>query len=185
MKPLLRIEHVDKIEVINNYSNDQSEEHPEKVNSATKTETKKKLYNKVDVIAKIVSIVSGLALIVFVILLFYGKTTIGSVQTSTLLTVISVTLIGGIVSIGGVQMFSFNASLRKVERKIQLKEKDECPFDKIMKNTNSNWEGYAPGNPRFCSKCPLFVDEQANVFDPEMQICGVFPKYYERWLSKQ
>ncbi|MCL3782730.1 hypothetical protein EMN47_20275 [Prolixibacteraceae bacterium JC049] len=147
---------------------------------------KSRLLKNIDIISKVVSILSGLGVIVFVIFLFAGKTSIGAVQVSTLLTVISFTLIGGIVSIGGVQMFSFNASLRKNQVNLEklLKEKTSCPFENLVFNDNPNWKDYEPGNPRFCSKCPLGIDMTSEDRGGLIHVCKVYHKHHRNWISK-
>ncbi len=61
------------------------------------------LLKTLDYVSKGVSILSGIAVIVFVGLLWSGQTTIGSVQIGTLLTIFSFTLVSGLISIGGGQ----------------------------------------------------------------------------------
>ncbi len=148
---------------------------------------KTKFLKTIDLLGKIISIISGIAIVVFVIFLLAGKTSIGSVQVSTLLTVISFTLIGGIISIGGVQMFSFNASLRKSENKIRehLNRNLECPFDRILKTDNPNWHNRQPGNPDFCMRCPLGIDISGNVEGGLIHVCKVYMNYHKRWLDNK
>jgi hypothetical protein len=66
---------------------------------------------RLDLAGKIVSTFSGLAVIVFVVLLWSGRAALGSVSVKNLLSIFSFTLIGGFISVGGVKMFSINANL--------------------------------------------------------------------------
>jgi len=88
------------------------------------------LLKTLDYVSRGVSILSGIAVIVFVALLLSGQTIIGNVQIGTLLTVLSFTLVGGLISIGGIKMFSINASLRKAREKIErvVTAAGGCPF---------------------------------------------------------
>lgn len=199
--PNIKIDRVDKIEVNPNYHpffekiardifSDLIKKETDKSNEisdikAHRTEKSKWLKN-IDIVSKVVSILSGLGVIVFVIFLFSGKTSIGSVQVSTLLTIISFTLIGGIVSIGGVQMFSFNASLRKNQINFEklIKEKIGCPFEHLLENNNPNWENYEPGNPRFCAKCPLGIDTISEEQGGLIHVCKVFNNHFSNWKLK-
>ena len=145
------------------------------------------LLKNIDLISKIVSMLSGLGVIVFVVFLFAGKTSIGSVEVSTLLTVNSFTLIGGIVSIGGVKMFSFNASLRKNQTNIEnlSKEKTVCPFENLVDNSNPNCKDYKPGNPLFCKKCPLGIDMTGEDRGGLINVCKVYKEHLRNWTLEK
>jgi hypothetical protein len=114
-----------------------------------------------DLLSKGVSILSGLAVIAFVVLLWLGKTSIGSVQISTLLTVFGFTLVGGLVSVGGVKVFSLSASLRRAQARIERFDSVSggCPFVGAVDDQATREYGlrdsYNVGDPRFCSGCRL------------------------------
>jgi len=141
------------------------------------TETKENVSLKVlDYGGKLVSILSGIAVITFVVLLWSGRTAIGSVQIGTLLTVISFTLVGGLISIGGVKMFSFTANLRKAKEKIE-RSTAGCPFVPLFLGSDLK----RPGNPYFCVQCPLGIDTSSNVEGGLIHVCSVYLPLHNQW----
>jgi hypothetical protein len=128
-----------------------------------------------------VSILSGIAVIVFVALLWSGQATIGSVQIGTLLTIVSFTFIGGLISIGGVKMFSINASLRKAKERIEqvITTAGGCPFLAIFAGEPT--ELRRPGNPYFCAKCPLGIDIDSRKEGSLIHVCNVYPVLHRQW----
>jgi hypothetical protein len=76
-----------------------------------------------DVASKGVAILSSLAMVAFVILIATGHSHVGSVQAESLLTVFAFTLVGGIISIGGVQLFSVSANLRRANQRVEVIER--------------------------------------------------------------
>jgi hypothetical protein len=141
------------------------------------TEIKEKVWLKfLDYGGKIVSILSGIAVIAFVVLLWLGRTAIGSVQIGTLLTVISFTLVGGLISIGGVKMFSITANLRKAKEKIE-RSTAGCPFVPLFLGSDLK----RPGNPNFCIKCPLGIDRSSNVEGGLIHVCTVYLPLHNQW----
>jgi hypothetical protein len=120
--------------------------------------------NTLDLVGKFATILSGVAILVFVILLFSGRTTLGHISVGTLLTVVSFTLIGGLISIGGVHLFSFNASLRKARDQVDryIHSVGGCPFVYVIDNeARTAYDIGGPFkivNPDFCRGCRL-VDQ--------------------------
>ena len=139
------------------------------------------LLKTLDYISRGVSILSGIAVIVFVALLWSGQTAIGSVQIGTLLTILSFTLVGGLISIGGVKMFSINASLRKAKDRIErvITTAAGCPFLVILAGQPT--ELYRPGNPYFCMKCPLIIDRDSAKEGGLIHICSVYLTLHRQW----
>jgi hypothetical protein len=139
------------------------------------------LLKGLDYASKGVSILSGIAVIAFVVLLWSGKTTIGSVQIGTLLTIVSFTFIGGLISIGGLKMFSINASLRKAKERIEqvITTAGGCPFLAIFAGKPT--ELHRPGNPRFCVKCPLGIDIDSSKEGGLIHVCNVYPVLHRQW----
>lgn len=88
-----------------------------------KEEEKSALERWFDLGSKAVAILSGLAVVAFVILIATGHGKVGTVQAESLLTIFAFTLVGGIVSIGGVQLFSFSANLRRAQQRVQVIER--------------------------------------------------------------
>lgn len=200
--PNIKIEKIDKIEINPDYHpffekltrdifydllKKEDKKHKEKFGHQKLKNPKSKLLKNIDLISKIVSLFSGVGVIAFVVFLFAGKTSIGSVEVSTLLTIISFTLIGGIVSIGGVQMFSFNASLRrnKVNLENLIKEKVGCPFDNLVDNSNPNYKDYKPGNPQFCMKCPLGIDRTGDNRMGLINVCKVYKEHFRNGILEK
>jgi hypothetical protein len=141
------------------------------------TEVKENAWVKVlDYGGKIVSILSGIAVISFVMLLWSGRTAIGSVQIGTLLTVISFTLVGGLISIGGVKMFTITANLRKAKEKIE-RSTAACPFVPLFLGSDL----HRPGNPDFCRKCPLGIDKSSNAEGGLIHVCSVYLPLHNQW----
>lgn len=134
-----------------------------------------------DYVSRGVSILSGIAVIVFVALLLSGQSTIGNVQIGTLLTILSFTLVGGLISIGGVKMFSINASLRKAKERIEriVTTAGGCPFLYIF--VGQPTELRRPGNPYFCVKCPLGIDIDSSREGGLIHICKVYPALHRQW----
>jgi hypothetical protein len=130
----------------------------------------------VDIVGKIVSILSGVAVIVFLGLLWSGRTAIANVSVGTLLTGFSFTLIGGFISVGGVKMFSLNANLRKAQERIRevVTSAGGCPFVYIVDDTARKRydivDSYHIGNGEFCNRCQL-VDQNGRT------TCRVSPLY--------
>ena len=139
------------------------------------------LLKTLDYVSKGVSILSGIAVIVFVGLLWSGQTTIGSVQIGTLLTIFSFTLVSGLISIGGVKMFSINANLRKAQDRIErvITMAKECPFLVIFAGKPTDLR--RPGNPYFCKKCPLAIDIDSSEEGKLKHLCSVYPTLHRQW----
>ena len=141
------------------------------------TETKENVWLKsLDYGGKIVSILSGIAVIAFVALMWAGRTAIGSVQIGTLLTVISFTLVGGLISIGGVKMFSITANLRRAKEKIE-RSTAGCPFVPLFLGSDLK----RPGNPYFCVQCPLGIDTSSSVEGGLIHVCSVYLPLHNQW----
>jgi hypothetical protein len=196
-KPSLRIDRIEKVEITTPF-------HPfwEKILADHLSHVRKELENQrdrsiqlypspesesdrptamlrfLDALGKIVSIVSGLAVITFVILVWAGKSTIGTVQIGTLLTVVSFTLIGGLVSIGGVKMFSINAHLRRARDRIErvFHTSTGCPFVSVVDDQAvRDFDLAGPlkvGSQDFCQGCHL-VDLRGRT------VCKISPYYRE------
>lgn len=139
------------------------------------------LLKTLDYASKVVSVLSGTAVIVFVALLWSGQATIGNIQVGTLLTILSFTLVGGLISIGGVKMFSINASLRKAKERIErvVTTAGGCPFLVIFAGQPT--ELRRPGNPYFCAKCPLGIDIDSSKEGGLIHICSVYPTLHRQW----
>jgi hypothetical protein len=88
-----------------------------------KREEKAGLERWFDLGSKAVAILSGLAVVGFVILIATGHGRVGTVQAESLLTIFAFTLVGGIVSVGGVQLFSVTASLRRAKERVEVIER--------------------------------------------------------------
>lgn len=134
-----------------------------------------------DYISRGVSILSGIAIIVLVALLWSGQTTIGTVQIGTLLTMLSFTLVGSLISIGGVKMFTINASLRKAKERIErvITTTGACPFSVIF--AGQPIELRRPGNPYFCAKCPLGIDIDSTEEGGLIHTCSVYMTLHRQW----
>jgi hypothetical protein len=154
---------------------------PTKEKSPLETEPSKA--NRIlDTIGKVVSIVSALAIFVFIILLWLGQSTLASVNITNLLSIVSVTLIGGLVSVGGVRIFSFQASLRRMQQIVQAQV--GCPFVPLPLGSHRRNNGdYRPGNPQFCVKCPLGIDISSNHPDGLVHNCRVYPELHKEWVN--
>jgi hypothetical protein len=144
---------------------------------------KSTVLSHLDNFSKGVSILSGIAVIVFVVILISGQTSIGNVQVEKLLTILSFTLVGGLVSIGGVKMFSINASLRKAKDKIErvITAERGCPFMNLFDEQYDNLR--RPGNPKFCIKCPLGIDLDSRLNKGLIHMCSVYPILHLQWLQ--
>ena len=112
-----------------------------------------------DLASKIISIVSGLAIVVFLILLIAGVSKVGNIQTDSILTIFGFTLFGGLFSVGGAELFSLSLNLRKAEQKISDYESG-CPFVPILEpkyrevfsvDSATVIHGYSD----FCGGCPF------------------------------
>jgi len=134
------------------------------------------LLKTLDYASKAVSVLSGVAVIVFVALLWSGQATIGNIQIGTLLTILSFTLVGGLISIGGVKMFSINASLRKAKERIErvVTTAGGCPFASIVDDeARRRYDVISPfkiGRREFCNGCHL-IDHNGRT------VCRVSPYY--------
>ena len=131
---------------------------------------------RLDLASKLVSILSGIAVIVFVILLWVGTATIGNLNVSNLLAIFSFTFFGGLVSIGGVKMFSISANLRKAQQQLQkvVTTAGGCPYVPVVdEETKRRYNIRSPfeiGSQDFCSGC-LLVDHHGRT------VCKVSPYY--------
>jgi hypothetical protein len=193
-QPSVRIERVDKIEVTLPFTPHYEElihfylkhlsisepklQFPSRIPTATPPERDRKVNwaKWIDLIGKIISIVSGVAMIVFITLLYAGVLTIGSITINHLVNLVSFTFLSGIISIGGVKMFSINASLRQAQQQIKnvLTPNEGCPYvaaidDEAKKKYNIK-SPFEIGNKDFCDRCPL-VDHNGRT------ICKVSPLY--------
>jgi len=149
---------------------------------ATETEEPAAL-KALDYASKGASVCSGIAVIVFVALLLMGRSTVGNVQVGTLLTILSFTFVGGLISIGGVKMFTINASLRKAKERIErvITPAVGCPFLQILAGEDAGLS--RPGNPYFCVKCPLGIDTSQSSQDGLIHVCNVYPGLHRQWIE--
>lgn len=134
----------------------------------------------VEVAGKILSVLSGIVMIVFVSLLITGKDQIGTLQVTNILAIVSFTLIGGLLSIGGVNVFSINASLRRTQQQlVQVRSISAgvCPFALIADEESKQKFGVKGPleitDEGFCRGCQL-VDHHGRT------ICKVSPMYRKR-----
>lgn len=140
------------------------------------TISRTKFEKSLEITGKIFSIISGIAIIIFIALLLLGKTEIGQVNISNLLTIFSFTLIGGLISVGGVKIFSISASLRKTKEQVEkhLFSYGGCPFVYIIdEKTKLKYQINNPfeiNDKAFCNGC-FMVDHNG------MTECNVSPFY--------
>ena len=162
-------------------SKDISTKTKESKDSADTSGAKSKFQSVVETIGKIVSIISGLAVLVFVVLLWSGITTIGFLQIGNMLTVFSFTLFSSLISIGGVRIFTLTASLRKANEKIERYkvENGGCPFyyvvDDATKLKYQAESAYKINDKQWCRGC-FMVDHNGRTD------CKISP-YYQRLTS--
>ena len=129
----------------------------------------------VEAAGKVVSLLAGVAVIVFVVMAMAGRTALAGIQIGNLLTVFGFTLIGGLVSVGGVKLFSVNASLRRAKEQVQqtVLAAGGCPFARIVdeqaKQRYRIRSPYEIGDANFCERCQLVINGQTN--------CTVSPLY--------
>ena len=134
-------------------------EPPEK--SKTTLDNKTRFQSIVEITGKIISIISGVAVVVFVVLLWLGITTIGEIQIGKLFTVFSFTLFSSLISIGGVRMFTLSASLRKANEKIEnyIIQNGGCPFYYVVDDkARLRYEiksAYIINDKKWCNGCFL------------------------------
>ena len=140
-------------------------------------EEEKSIWTKrLNSLSTLVSIISGIAVIVFVILLYTGTATIGSLNVGNLLAIFSFTMFGGLISVGGVKMFSITANLRKAQQQLQrvMTSSGGCPYvavvDEETKQKYSIKSAFEIGSKDFCSRCQL-VDHNGRT------VCRVSPYY--------
>jgi hypothetical protein len=136
-----------------------------------------RLMKVVDSAGKVVSLVAGVAVIVFVFMAITGRATVAGMQIGNLLTVFGFTLVGGLVSVGGVKLFSVNASLRRAKEQVRqtVLAAGGCPFARIVDdNAKQHYRIRSPyqiGNGEFCQRCQLIER------DNRTTICTVSPLY--------
>lgn len=122
--------------------------------------------------ATILSIASGLAVLILVVLLTLGRVRVGPINVGHALTVLSVTLVGGLVSIGGVKIVSISASLRRAQQLLALA--GGCPWVPALdERARRQYEIVNPvhvGDPDFCQGCRL-VDFHGRT------VCRLSPLY--------
>ena len=127
-----------------------------------------------NIAATAISALSGLALFVLIVLVVAGQTAVGTVTITTLLTVFSTSLIGSLLSIGGVTLFSVTTNLKKMREKVA---QTDCPFEGIQSGNDVR----RPGNPEFCVGCPLGIDLNGNVEGYLMHRCSVYMDKHNAW----
>ena len=113
-----------------------------------------RIYQVLDVLAKLVSVLTGISLIVLLVLIFLNVRQIGNLEISNLLTIISFTFIGGIFSIGGLNLINLQANLKKQKSVIDKLGREETLTAKTIGSTSLNrgWHHFL-----FPSKNLLFV----------------------------
>jgi hypothetical protein len=137
---------------------------PSRRGSPSLSRDKSTWVRRLDLLGKVVSGLSGFAVIVFIILLWTGRATVGSINIKNLLNIFSFTLIWGFISIGGVKMFSINANLRKARDRIQeiVTTTGGCPFVQVIdEDARTRYSIRSPfeiGSIDFCRGCHL-VDQ--------------------------
>jgi hypothetical protein len=75
--------------------------------------------NWLDVASKAAAVISSLAVVALTVLLASGESEVGSVQVDSVLTIFAFTLVGGLISVGGVQLFTLSASLRRAKDRVE------------------------------------------------------------------
>ena len=155
----------------------------EKIMNKKKTNTKNsnqkrdsKFCKVLDIFGKIVSIIAMGGILVFVILLILRISEIGQVNIGNLLSIFTFTLFGGIISIGGVKLFSLSANFNKI--KSDLSNKFEyfggCPFVYVIDDeAKQKYDIESPfkiGERDFCNRCKL-VDLNGRT------VCKINPHY--------
>lgn len=132
-------------------------------------------------VAGVLSVLSGLAILVVVVLIIMGAPAVAGINVATLLTVFSTSLVGSLLSVGGTTLFTLSANLRRTKQEITAiaAAPETCPFEAISQQAG---EVMRPGNPQFCVKCPLGIDR---IGDEDrgylMHNCGVYDELHRAW----
>ncbi len=128
-------------------------------------------------IGKIVSLISAIGILTFITLLVFGITNVASIQITNLLSIVSFTLFGGLVSVGGFNILSINANLRKTNNELlkYVGVSEGCPFAQIVDEDAKQKYGIISSkeihSKEFCSGCQL-LDHMGRT------ICTVSPHYF-------
>lgn len=154
-----------------------------------------------DVIAKILAVLSAVgALGLFIWKWKEGASTPPFVSLGA--NVLSVALVGSLIGLGGVNLFSLEGRLSTSEELLagnrnenekqlheMLRHIDEhfailsrrCPFEEIF-TPNHQLNGISrPGDPNFCVKCPLGIDQSSQQEDGLMHNCHVYHDLHVKW----
>lgn len=186
-RPSIKIDKIENLEINYPYNPEFDDQilknfYQDSLDSPLEDDSDSKLLKVWDYASKIVSVLTGLASIFFLIFLWTGNTSLGTLKVDSLLTVFSFAFVGSLISIGGVNIFSINASLRKEKEKIKkyVRSVKGCPFVPIIE-IKPNHELRQPGNPRFCYKCPLGIDISSDQEGGLIHNCKVYLDLHNKW----
>ena len=132
-------------------------------------------------VAGVLSVLSGLAILVLLVIIIRGTPAIAGINVDTLLTIFSTSLVGSLLSVGGTTLFNLSANLRRAKQEITAiaAAPETCPFEAIHQQPG---EAMRPGNPYFCVQCPLGID---TISDRSrgylMHNCSVYDEIHQAW----
>jgi len=124
----INVQHLDNLYLSINGSSKESSKIEKKellkINKSKESKTEK-IKKKIDYIiiidtlCKIVSSIAGIGLIIILVLILFGIQKIGKLEITNLLTILSVTLVGGLFSIGGLNIFNLQTALKKQNKQYE------------------------------------------------------------------
>lgn len=129
----------------------------------------------------IIAALSSLAMIVVAIWQWRDGSNLPPIISASM-KVFSFALIGSLLSLGGINIFSLKSEIKSVSQSNQNIEK--CPYIDIGNFDEEDL--HRPGNPRFCMRCPLAIDLSSAVQGGLIHKCVVYPALHAQWkdLSK-
>lgn len=134
-------------------------------------------------VAGILSVLSGLAILLVLVLIIWGAPAVAGVNVATLLTVFSTSFVGSILSVGGTTLFTLSANLRRTKQEVLAiaAAPETCPFEAIPRQSGAVMR---PGNPQFCVKCPLGIDRISDRDRGYLKHnCRVYDELHQAWAS--
>jgi hypothetical protein len=141
---------------------------------------------------RVLIILAGVLLIASIALSIWKYATCGEVPPFISITadLVNIALIGSVVSVGGLSIFSLGSEITTIQNEIDLKEKPlSCPFEALHNrkhlmnfvDLSSDYRLYMPGDPRFCRRCPLGIEGNGQKQYDLFHACSAYPELHEKW----
>lgn len=112
----INIQHLDNLNLEIKNKSDIKKDKVIKLERSKKHDKRIDGFKLIDNSSKVVSLIAGIGLITILVLVLLDIKQIGKIDIGNLLTIISVTFVGGLFSIGGINLFNLQTALKKQKK---------------------------------------------------------------------